>query len=181
MSIGKKSVLVILVVFIFDQISKIWIKTHFALGESVEVTSWFHIVFVENPGMAFGLNFVPKLFLTLFRIVAVGGIGYLIYRFIKQNKYPAGFIIGISLIFVGALGNIIDSVFYGVIFDYAPLCYGKVVDMLYFPIIKNSAGETLFFSPVFNIADSAITVAVIYTLIFYRRYLGENKEKKNEA
>ena len=199
MSVGKKSILVILAVLIIDQISKIWIKTHFALGESIEITSWFHIAFIENSGMAFGLEFIPKLYLTLFRIVAVGGIGYLIYRFIKQNKYPTGFIICISLIFAGALGNIIDCVFYGVIFSestpyqvaqllhesggYAALFHGKVVDMLYFPIIKNSAGETLFFSPVFNIADSVITVSVFYILIFYRKYLGEDKKKdiQNEA
>ncbi|MDR0872086.1 MAG: signal peptidase II [Prevotellaceae bacterium] len=178
LSVGKKSILVILLVLIIDQISKIWIKTHFALGESVEVFSWFQIAFIENNGMAFGMEFIGKLFLTLFRIVAVGGIGYLIYRFIKQNKYSDGFIICIALIFAGALGNIIDCVFYGVAFDYAPLFYGKVVDMLYFPIIRNAAGETLFFSPVFNIADSAITVAVIYILIFYRKYLGDNKNEE---
>jgi signal peptidase II len=178
LSVGKKSILVIAAVLIIDQISKIWIKTHFALGESVEVFSWFQIVFIENPGMAFGMEFIGKLFLTLFRIIAVSGIGYLIYRFIKQNKYSDGFIICIALIFAGAMGNIIDCVFYGVSFDYAPLLYGKVVDMLYFPIIRNTAGETLFFSPVFNIADSAITVAVIYILIFYRKYLGDNKSSK---
>ena len=186
MSVGKKSVLVILAVLVVDQISKVWIKTHFALGESVEITSWFHIVFIENAGMAFGLELFGKLFLTLFRIVAVGGIGYLIYRFIKQNKYPTGFIICISLIFAGALGNIIDSVFYGVIFDYAPLFHGKVVDMLYFPLFTFPEwipffGGHIFFSPVFNIADSAITVAVVCILIFYRECLSEKKEKKNEA
>jgi len=179
MSVGKKSILVILAVLIIDQISKIWIKTHFTLGESVEITSWFHITFIENNGMAFGMEFIGKLFLTLFRIVAVSAIGYFIYRFIKQNKYPDGFIICFSLIFAGAAGNIIDSVFYGVIFGDAPLLYGKVVDMLYFPIIKNAAGETLFFSPVFNIADSAITVSVACILIFYHKCLGEKKEKKN--
>ena len=205
MSVGKKSILLILAVVIVDQISKIWIKTNFELGDSVRVTSWFYIHFVENPGMAFGMKFIPKLYLTLFRIVAVIGIGYLIYRFIKQNKYPTGFIICLSLIFAGALGNIIDSVFYGVIFDtgtvfnpdlqtyigyqgvstlstqgYAPLFHGNVVDMLDFPLFTFPEwvpffGGGVFFSPIFNLADSAITIGVACLLIFYRKLLDDKK------
>lgn len=192
MSITKKSILLIIIVLLIDQASKIFIKLNFALGEHIEVFSWFQIFFIENNGMAFGMEIFGKLFLTLFRIVAVSGLVYFIYKLIKQNARQ-GYVMAVSLLLAGAAGNIFDSLFYGVLFSesygmaatflpetggYAPLFYGKVVDMLYFPIIKNSAGETLFFSPVFNIADSAISIAVGIILIFYRKDLNESLETK---
>lgn len=192
MSITKKSILLIFIVLFIDQASKIFIKLNFALGEHIEIFSWFQIYFIENNGMAFGMEMFGKLFLTLFRIVAVCGIAYFIHTLIKKRARP-GYILTVSLLLAGAAGNIFDSLFYGVLFSesygmaatflpetggYAPLFHGKVVDMLYFPIIKNSVGETIFFSPVFNIADSAITIAVIIILIFFRKDLNESLESK---
>lgn len=192
MSTAKKSILLIIIVLIIDQASKIFIKLNFALGEHVQIFDWFQIYFIENNGMAFGMEFIGKLFLTLFRIVAVGGLAYFIYRLIAQ-KARTGYVLSVSLLLAGAAGNIFDSIFYGVLFSesygmaatflpetggYAPLFYGKVVDMLYFPIIKNGMGETIFFSPVFNIADSAITVAVFIILIFFRKDLNDSLESK---
>jgi len=196
MSVGKKSVLLIILVLLIDQVVKFYIKLNFSLGESVQVFDWFKIVFVENNGMAFGMEIIGKLFLTLFRIVAVGFLAYFIYTLIKKQA-RVGYILTISLLTAGAAGNILDSLFYGVIFSaseymgplatlfpdgggYASLFHGKVVDMLYFPIIKNGAGETVFFSPVFNIADSAISIAVGIILIFFRKDLNESLESKKK-
>ncbi|NDV46057.1 lipoprotein signal peptidase [Paludibacter sp. 221] len=192
MSTKLKSILLILIILIIDQVSKIYIKLNFAIGDYVEVFKWFQIYFIENNGMAFGMEFGGKLFLTLFRIVAVGFLIYYIHILIKK-KERTGYILTISLLMAGAAGNIFDSVFYGVLFSestpwqiatflpegggYASLFHGKVVDMLYFPIIKNAAGETIFFSPIFNIADSAITVAVLLILIFFRKDLNNSMEK----
>lgn len=192
MSVAKKSILLIITVLLIDQVVKVYIKLHFVLGESVEVFNWFQICFVENNGMAFGMEFIGKLFLTLFRIVAVSGLAYFIHILIKK-QFSTGYILTISLLLAGAAGNIFDSVFYGILFSdsygqlatflppeggYASLFHGKVVDMLYFPIIRNSYGETIFFSPVFNIADSCITVSVAIILIFYRKELNESLESK---
>lgn len=192
MSITKKSILLIFIVLLIDQASKIYIKLNFALGDYVEVFSWFKIYFIENNGMAFGMEIIGKLFLTLFRIVAVGALVYYIHVLIKK-QVRTGFILTIALVLAGAAGNILDSVFYGILFSdsygqvatflsqsggYAGLFYGKVVDMLYFPLIKNSAGETLFFSPIFNIADSAISVAVGIILIFFRKELNDSLDSK---
>ena len=156
---------------LLDQASKLYIKTHFQLGESREVFSWFWIVFVENNGMAFGIEWFSKLLLTLFRIVAVGVIGWYIHLMISKQEVRTGYLTTIAMVMAGALGNIIDCVFYGKIWGYAGWFHGKVVDMLYFPLIRNAAGECLFFRPVFNIADSFITVAVVLVLIFYRKDL----------
>jgi len=194
MSVTKKSILLIFLILFVDQASKIYIKTHFSIGENVPVFSWFQIFFIENNGMAFGMELIGKLFLTLFRIVAVVVLGYYIHILIKK-QVRIGYILTISLVLAGAAGNIIDSIFYGILFSdsighvasflpdgggYASLFHGKVVDMLYFPIIKNSAGETLFFSPIFNIADSAISVAVGIIVIFYRKELNESLENKKD-
>jgi len=197
MSIAKKSVLLILLILLIDQATKIYIKLNFTIGESVEVFSWFKILFIENEGMAFGLKFFGsfgKLFLTLFRIVAIGFLIYYIHWLIKKNARQ-NYILVISLVLAGAAGNVLDSIFYGVIFNdsynqvasflsadggYAPLFFGHVVDMLYFPIIKNADGSTLFFSPVFNIADSAITVAMFVILVFFRKDLNETLESKKK-
>jgi len=195
MSITKKSVLLIFLILFVDQASKIYIKLHFALGDHVSVFSWFQIYFIENNGMAFGMELIGKLFLTIFRIIAVGALGYYIHVLIKK-QFSTGYILTISLVLAGAAGNILDSIFYGVLFDdsyghiasflpdgggYSSLFYGRVVDMLYFPIIHNSAGETLFFSPVFNIADSAISVAVVIILIFFRKELNNSLETKKDS
>lgn len=192
MSVTKKSLLLILLVLFVDQASKIFIKLNFALGEHVDVFSWFKIFFIENNGMAFGMEIIGKLFLTVFRIIAVIALAIFIRNLIKKNARQ-GYILAVSLLLAGAAGNIFDSMFYGLLFSesngmaatflpetggYAPLFYGKVVDMLYFPIIKNSAGDTIFFSPIFNIADSAITISVGLILIFFRKDLNESLETK---
>jgi len=195
MSITKKSVLLIFLILFIDQASKIYIKLHFALGDHVSVFGWFQIYFIENNGMAFGMELIGKLFLTIFRIIAVGALGYYIHVLIKK-QFSTGYILTISLVLAGAAGNILDSIFYGVLFNdsygqiasflpdgggYSSLFYGRVVDMLYFPIIRNSVGETLFFSPVFNIADSAISVAVVIILIFFRKELNNSLETKKDS
>lgn len=190
----KAALLTVLLILLIDQISKIWIKTHFTLGESIFVTGWFKILFVENNGMAFGIEVLGKLFLSLFRIAAIALIGYFLYKLTgKKGSYKYGYIVCIALIFAGAAGNIIDSLFYGLLFSestyrsvavflpagggYAPFLYGKVVDMLYFPLfgfywpqwVPFVGGEYFeFFRPVFNIADSAISVGVIVLILFYR-------------
>ncbi len=174
MSKTKQSWVVAIIVLLavaIDQLSKVYIKTHFELGEAREVFSWFWIVFVENNGMAFGIEWFSKLLLTLFRIVAVGMLGWYIHIMIHKQQVRIGYLTTIALVTAGALGNIIDCVFYGKIWNYAGWFHGKVVDMLYFPLIRNAAGECLFFRPVFNIADSCITVAVILIIIFYRKDL----------
>ena len=166
--------IIVLLAIAIDQLSKVYIKTHFELGEAREVFSWFWIVFVENNGMAFGIEWFSKLFLTLFRILAVGVLGWYIHTMIHKQEVRTSYLTMISLITAGALGNIIDCVFYGKIWGYADWFYGKVVDMLYFPLIRNAAGECLFFRPVFNIADSCITVAVILIIIFFRKDLDDS-------
>jgi len=193
LSVKQKAVLVIFIILIIDQVSKVFIKLNFTLGEYVEIFSWFQIRFIENPGMAFGMELVPKLFLTIFRIIAVGFLVYYLHLLIKKQVRTA-YILTIALLIAGASGNIFDSVFYGVLFSastfhqvavflpenggYAPLFHGKVVDMFYFPIITNSAGETVFFRFIFNVADSAITVSVFLILIFFRKELNDSLESK---
>lgn len=195
----KHAFLIILLVLIIDQWSKIYIKTHFILNEVVTVFSWFKISFVENSGAAWGKE-IPgkygKLILTLFRIVAVVGIGYWLVAAVKKQQ-PKILIICISLILAGALGNIIDSVFYGIIFDhsygniatlfaenpYGTLLHGKVVDMFYFPLIDTTlpswlpiwGGERFrFFEPVFNVADSAICIAVGLMILYHKKIFPKN-------
>ena len=165
---------IVLVALLLDQALKLYIRTHFYLGESHEILPFFQLCFVENNGMAFGIEWFDKLFLTLFRIVAVGLLGYYLHSLLNQPAIKKGYLASIALITAGAMGNIIDCVFYGRIWEYAGWFHGKVVDMLYFPLIRNAAGEVLFFQPVFNIADSFITVAVFLIIIFYRKDLDES-------
>ena len=195
----KKAFVFIVVILVIDQVSKVYIKTNFRLQESVEVFSWFQILFVENDGMAWGaklsdvLTFLTdksaKVSLTIFRIIAVTGIGIWLFNSIKK-KASNTLILAVSLIFAGALGNIIDSVFYGILFDnsygqvatflpesggYANLFHGKVVDMLHFPIANGVFPEWFpfwggkaftFFQPVFNIEDVAISSGVGILIVF---------------
>ena len=177
MTKAKKSWLVagiVLLALVLDQVSKVYIKTHFELGEAREVFSWFWIVFVENNGMAFGIEWFSKLLLTLFRIVAVGVLGWYVHTMIHKQQVRVGYLATVAMVIAGALGNIIDCVCYGKIWEYADWFHGKVVDMLYFPLIRNAAGEVLFFRPVFNVADSFITVAVFLIILFYRKDLDDS-------
>lgn len=201
---GWAAVTVVFLVLLADQVSKIWIKTHMELFDTIEIAKWFQIYFVENNGMAFGIEAGGKLFLSLFRIVAVIFIIIYITRLVKEN-YKTGFIVCVTLVLAGASGNIIDSIFYGVVFEasyaghvasfvpwgegYSSLLHGKVVDMLYFPIVSGTypewvpvvgGQEFLFFRFIFNIADSAITVGVILILLFYRKTLSHSLLSKAE-
>ena len=191
----KKAYFIVFLVLLVDQLSKIYVKTHFILHDEIEVFSWFKILFIENEGMAWGAE-IPgsygKITLTLFRIIAVGGIGYWLWDAVKK-QHSKVLIIAISLILAGAFGNIIDSVFYGLIFDdssynlatlfsekpYGNVFYGKVVDMFYFPIIKDypmpewvpiiGGKPFTFFNAIFNVADFAISVGVGILIVFNKR------------
>ena len=198
-----RPIIVILSVLALDQTLKFWVKLHFAYTENLQITRWFYIYFIENEGMAFGMSLggdSGKLMLSVFRLIAVVVIGYYLVRLVKQNAH-VGFITSISLIMAGAMGNIIDSVFYGRIFSasgsnkiaelfpagggYASLLHGKVVDMLYFPVydgflpswIPFWGGEYfIFFRPIFNIADASITVGVLLIILFQKTFFGVKKK-----
>jgi signal peptidase II len=201
-----KAFVLIAIILVVDQAVKIYIKTHFQLHESVRVTDWFYIYFTENSGMAFGWEFFDKIFLTLFRIIAAGLLIWYMVYISRKKQFPTGYVLSIALIIAGALGNVIDCVFYGLIFDhsygqvagffpegggYAPIFYGKVVDMLFFPLINTTlpdwlpiwgGRDFLFFRPVFNIADTSITTGILILLIFYRSCLAEDtKGKKSKS
>lgn len=188
--------LLVLLLIVIDQVIKIWVKTHMQLGDSIRVTDWWFISFIENNGMAYGMSFIYKPLLTLFRIVACSAIGYYIYKVVKHGNAKIGYIICLSMILAGAAGNIFDCLFYGQIFTvstpynisefvpfgqgYAPLLQGKVVDMFYFPLIVTTwpdwvplygGRDYIFFSPVFNFADSCISVGVVALILFYRHQM----------
>jgi signal peptidase II len=194
---GKIILIIILTILVIDQALKFWIKTNMALGDEFRILGdWFIIHFVENNGMAFGFEFAGeygKMFLSIFRIIAVTVIGWYLVRMVRKNE-SFGFLLSVALIFTGALGNIIDSAFYGLLFDhsygqvasflpegggYNTFLHGKVVDMFYFPILTGTypdwfpfwaGNEFIFFRPVFNIADSSITVGIFLILLFYRKH-----------
>ncbi|TAH00885.1 MAG: lipoprotein signal peptidase [Sphingobacteriales bacterium] len=183
----NKPIIAILFILVLDQALKTWVKTNMFLGQEFNVLgNWFIIHFTENNGMAFGMEFggeLGKLALSLFRIIAVGGIGYGLVHLIK-NKYNRGLILNVAFIFAGALGNIIDSVLYGVIYGYEKVFHGRVVDMLYFPLIQGNfpawvpfwgGEEFIFFRPVFNLADASISIGVIFILLYQKRYFKEEE------
>lgn len=190
------AVAIVVAILLIDQIIKIEVKTNMTLGEAKRVTDWFYIEFIENNGMAYGMKFINKLVLSLFRLFAIGFIGYYLAKMIKKNVAPLGYIVLIAMVLAGAAGNLIDCLFYGLIFDastpftvsqfvpfgegYSTFLHGKVVDMFYFPIIQTTwpewvpyfgGSEYVFFSPVFNFADACISVGVVALLLFYRKQL----------
>ncbi len=195
MTDGRLAWLLVVAILVIDQVIKISVKTSMTLGESIRITDWFYITFVENNGMAWGMTFVNKLALSLLRIVAVSAIGWFIWQTVRQ-KGRTRYVVFLSMIMAGAAGNIFDSLFYGMVFSasspfyvaywvpfgtgYADMLMGKVVDMFYFPIFHATwptwmpvwgGEEFTFFSPVFNFADSCITVGVVCLLLFCRKDL----------
>ena len=203
---GWLAVAIVVAILVIDQVIKIWVKTHMMLHEQIEVLSWFKIVFIENNGMAYGMEIGSKLVLSIFRVVAIGILGWYIAQQVKKQA-RWGYIVCLAMIMAGAAGNIFDSMFYGLIFNastdfytsyfvpfgtgYAPFLMGKVVDMFYFPLIVTTwpdwvpyvgGNPYVFFSPIFNFADSSISVGVVLLLLFYRKEISEiTLKSKHEA
>ena len=199
---GRLATLIIVAILLIDQAIKIWVKTSMTLHESIHITDWFYITFIENMGMAFGMQLGSKIVLSLFRVVAIGVLGYYIWQQVNKNA-RTGYIVCLSLVLAGAAGNLIDCMFYGMIFNesspyylsyfvdfgtgYAPFLMGKVVDMFYFPLIETEwptwmpfvgGQHFVFFSPVFNFADASISVSVVLLLLFYREEISKITLKK---
>lgn len=199
---GRLATLIVIAILLIDQAIKIWVKTSMTLHESIRVTDWFYITFIENMGMAFGMQLGSKIVLSLFRVVAIGVLGYYIWQQVKRNA-RTGYIVCLSLVLAGAAGNLIDCMFYGMMFNesspyylsylvdfgtgYAPFLMGKVVDMFYFPLIETEwptwmpfvgGQHFVFFSPVFNFADASISVSVVLLLLFYREEISKITLKK---
>ena len=197
MTKGRVAALVVVAILLIDQAIKIWVKTSMTLHESIHVFDWFYITFIENMGMAFGMELGSKIVLSLFRAVAIIALVYYIRSEVKKNT-KIGYIICLAMVLAGAIGNLIDSMFYGLIFNesspfyvsyfvpfgtgYAPFLMGKVVDMFYFPIIETDwplwipligGDHFVFFSPVFNFADTSISVSVVLLLLFYREEISK--------
>ena len=193
---------------LLDQFTKIWVKTHFFYGEEYVITDWFRLYFIENNGMAFGMEFGSKMLLTWFRIIAVILFIYYLYKIRNSKLLQKGYVVCVSLITAGALGNVLDCIFYGVIFDnpmppftatlfpegggYGTLFLGRVVDMLYFPLVEWNWPDWLpwiggdhfiFFQPIFNVADAALSVGVILLILFYSKnfYQQEVDESKSDS
>ena len=196
----------VVILLVIDQIIKLYIKTHFYLGESVRVTEWFFIDFVENNGMAWGMSFINKLTLSLVRTVAIIVLLCYLRSIIKAGTHRLLYIYMVALVTTGAIGNMIDSMFYGLVFNasseyytsywvpfgngYAPFLMGKVVDMFYFPLIVTTwpdwvpfvgGNPYVFFSPIFNFADASISVGVVLLLLFYRKEISEISIKKKNT
>lgn len=185
----------IVLVLVIDQVIKILVKTNMSLGESISVFGdWCKIQFVENNGMAFGMEFLGKAFLTIFRVAAIVALGWYLRKLLKEAKHSFGYVVCIALILAGAAGNLIDCLFYGEIFTsshnqvaefvsfgdgYSSFMHGRVVDMFYFPLFTwpdwiPGLGGNIFFAPVFNFADACISCSVVVMLIWYRKYLFKN-------
>ena len=203
---GRLAVLIVIAILLIDQAIKIWVKTSMALHESIHVTDWFYITFIENMGMAFGMQLGSKIVLSLFRVVAIAALSYYLHLEVKRQA-RTGYIVCMAMVLAGAAGNLVDCMFYGLVFNesspyyvsyfvpfgtgYAPFLMGKVVDMFYFPLIETEwpswmpfvGGEHfVFFSPVFNFADASISVSVVLLLLFFREEVsamfGETKKKE---
>ena len=199
---GKLAIILVLAMLVIDQLIKIWVKTNMTLHESIRIADWFYISFIENNGMAYGMQIGSKLVLSLFRVVAIGLLGYFILLQVRKHA-RTGFVVCLSMIMAGAFGNLVDCMFYGLMFNasspyytsffvpfgtgYAPFLMGKVVDMFYFPLIVTTwpqwmplvGGEDfVFFSPVFNFADACISVGVVLLLLFYRKEISQISLKR---
>ena len=204
MTQGRLALLLVIAILFLDQCIKIWVKTHMHLHESIHVLDWFYISFIENNGMAYGMQLGSKLLLSLFRVVAISGIGYYLWLQVKR-KASMGYVACLSMIVAGAIGNLIDCMFYGLCFEasttytlasvvpmgegYAPFLMGKVVDMFYFPLIVTTypdwfpfwgGQEFVFFSPVFNFADASISVGVVALFLFFRKEISEISFKRSD-
>lgn len=194
---GRVATLIVVAILLIDQAIKIWVKTSMSLHESIHVTDWFYITFIENNGMAFGMQLGSKIVLSLFRILAIIALGYYIWLQVRRQA-RTGYIVCLSMVLAGAAGNLIDCLFYGLFFNasspyylsyfvpfgtgYAPFLMGKVVDMFYFPLIETEwplwmpfvgGDHFVFFSPVFNFADASISVSVVLLLLFYREEISK--------
>ncbi len=205
LSKGTRISILIVLLLVIDQAIKFAVKLNMTIGESIPVFGdWFQICFIENNGMAFGMQFggsVGKLALSIFRVVLIGAIIVYLRKLLKQKGTPTGVLVGLSLVLVGAMGNVVDCLFYGEIFSastytqvatlfppeggYSGLLYGKVVDMFYFPIINTTwpdwvpyygGKEFIFFRPIFNFADACISVSVVYMLIFQRKFFAQEQK-----
>ena len=203
---GRLAVLIVIAILLIDQAIKIWVKTSMSLHESIHVTDWFYITFIENMGMAFGMQLGSKIVLSLFRVVAIAALTYYLHLEVKRQA-RTGYIVCMAMVLAGAAGNLVDCMFYGLVFNesspyyvsyfvpfgtgYAPFLMGKVVDMFYFPLIETEwpswmpfvGGEHfVFFSPVFNFADASISVSVVLLLLFFREEVsamfGETKKEE---
>jgi signal peptidase II len=197
-------VLIVFAILVIDQVLKIWVKTNMTLHESIDIASWFKITFIENNGMAFGMEIGSKIFLSVFRIVAVAGLSYYIWLQLRERA-RTGYLVLLSMILAGAIGNLLDCMFYGLCFNaptsvraaevvsfghgYAPFLMGRVVDMFYFPLIETAwpdwmpvvgGQDFVFFSPIFNFADANVSVGVIALFIFYRKELSHISFRKQQ-
>lgn len=199
---GKLAIILVLAMLVIDQLIKIWVKTNMTLHESIRVANWFYISFIENIGMAYGMQIGSKLVLSLFRVAAISVLGYFIWLQVR-NHARTGYVVCLSMVLAGAIGNLLDCMFYGLVFTestpyyisslvpfgdgYAPFLMGKVVDMFYFPMIVTTwpqwvpmvgGDEFVFFSPVFNFADSCISVGVVLLFLFYRKEISQISLKR---
>lgn len=197
MNKGVVATIIVVAILLIDQAIKFWVKTSMELHESIHVFDWFYITFIENNGMAYGMQLGSKLLLSLFRLIAISVLGYYVWRQVKTGA-RWGYVVCLSMILAGAVGNLIDCMFYGMIFEqstpyhiaqftafgegYSSFLMGRVVDMFYFPLIVSTwpdwvpwygGDEFIFFSPVFNFADANISVGVVVLLLFFRKELGD--------
>jgi len=203
LSAGWLAALIVIGSILTDQLIKVWVKTSMALHESIRITDWFYISFVENNGMAYGMQIGSKLALSLFRVVAIALLCYYLWLQVRKQA-KTGYIVCLAMVLAGAIGNLIDCMFYGLVFNasseayvsyfvdfgtgYAPFLMGKVVDMFYFPLIVTTwpewvplwgGQEFIFFSPVFNFADANISVGVVLLLLFYRKEISQISLKRD--